>query len=64
MKQNIREIKIEDLLSRDEIKIGIKEIQENFISKVVMVTLAFLKNYNTAKKYQGPHTRKKHARCV
>lgn len=38
MKQNIREIKIEDLLSRDEIKISIKEIQENFISKVVMVT--------------------------
>jgi hypothetical protein len=23
--------------------------------------LAFLKNYNTARKYQGPHTRKKHA---
>ncbi|QHV13514.1 hypothetical protein C5O10_03650 [Akkermansia muciniphila] len=23
--------------------------------------MAFLKNHNTARKYQGPHTRKKHA---
>ena len=38
MKQNIREIKIEDLLGRDEIKINIKEIQENFAGKEVMVT--------------------------
>ncbi len=38
MKQNIREIKIEDLLGRDEIKINLKEIQENFAGKVVMVT--------------------------
>ncbi len=36
--QGIREIKIEDLLGRDEIKISIKEIQENFSGKVVMVT--------------------------
>ncbi len=34
----IREIKIEDLLGREEIKISIKEIQENFNGKVVMVT--------------------------
>ncbi len=38
MKQNIREIKIEDLLGREEIKINLKEIQENFAGKVVMVT--------------------------
>ncbi len=38
MKQNIREIKIEDLLGRDEIEINLKEIQENFAGKVVMVT--------------------------
>ncbi len=38
MKQNIRDIKIEDLLGRDEIKINLKEIQENFAGKVVMVT--------------------------
>ncbi len=38
MKQNIREIKIEDLLGRDEIEINIREIQENFAGKVVMVT--------------------------
>lgn len=37
-KQNIREIKIEDLLSRPEIKISMKEIIENFNGKVVMVT--------------------------
>ncbi len=36
--QGIREIKIEDLLGRDEIKISVKEIQENFSDKVVMVT--------------------------
>ncbi len=38
MKHNIREIKIEDLLGRDEIKINIKEIERNFAGKVVMVT--------------------------
>ncbi len=38
MKQNIREIKIEDLLGRDEIKISIDEILRNFQGKVVMVT--------------------------
>lgn len=34
----IREIKIEDLLGRPEIKISMKEIVENFQGKVVMVT--------------------------
>ncbi len=38
MKQSVREIKIEDLLGRDEIKINIKEIEDNFRGKVVMVT--------------------------
>ncbi len=38
MRQNIREIKIEDLLGRDEIRINIQEIQESFSGKVVMVT--------------------------
>ncbi len=38
MKQNIREIKIEDLLGRDEIKISIKEIMDNFRGKTVLVT--------------------------
>ncbi len=38
MKQTIREIKIEDLLGRDEIKINLKEIRNNFAGKVVMVT--------------------------
>lgn len=38
MKQNIREIKIEDLLCREEIKISIKEIEENFKDKTVLVT--------------------------
>lgn len=38
MKQNIREIKIEDLLCREEIKILIKEIEENFKDKTVLVT--------------------------
>ncbi len=37
-KQPIREIKIEDLLGRDEIKISIKEIKEYFAEKVVLVT--------------------------
>lgn len=37
-KPSIREIKIEDLLGREEIKINIKEIQENFAGKVVLVT--------------------------
>ncbi|MDO5321476.1 MAG: nucleoside-diphosphate sugar epimerase/dehydratase [Bacteroidia bacterium] len=35
---NIREVKIEDLLGRDEIKISLDEIQKNFKDKVVMVT--------------------------
>lgn len=35
---NIREIKIEDLLGRDEIKIPLDEVVNNFKSKVVMVT--------------------------
>lgn len=35
---NIREVKIEDLLGRDEIKISLEEIQKNFKDKVVMVT--------------------------
>ncbi len=35
---SIREIKIEDLLGRDEIKISMNEITENFAGKVVMVT--------------------------
>ena len=38
MKSAIREVKIEDLLGRDEIKISLKEIEENFKDKVVMVT--------------------------
>ncbi len=38
MKQSIREIKIEDLLGRDEIKINIEAIKENFKGKTVMVT--------------------------
>ncbi len=38
MKQGIREIKIEDLLGRDEIKISMKEIIDNFRGKTVMVT--------------------------
>ena len=38
MKSAIREVKIEDLLGREEIKISLKEIQENFSGKVVMVT--------------------------
>ncbi len=38
MKQSIREVKIEDLLGRDEIKINIEEIKKNFSGKTVMVT--------------------------
>ena len=38
MKSSIREVNIEDLLGRDEIKISMKEIVENFNNKVVMVT--------------------------
>lgn len=38
MKSAIREVKIEDLLGRDEIKISMKEIIENFEGKTVMVT--------------------------
>lgn len=38
MKSAIREVKIEDLLGRDEIKISMKEIIANFEGKTVMVT--------------------------
>ncbi len=38
MKSPIREIKIEDLLGRDEIKISMNEIIDNFRGKTVMVT--------------------------
>ena len=38
MKSSVREVKIEDLLGRDEIKISLKEIEQNFSGKVVMVT--------------------------
>lgn len=38
MKQSIREIKIEDLLGRPEIKISMNEIIENFQGKTIMVT--------------------------
>lgn len=38
MKSSIREVKIEDLLGRDEIKISMEEIVENFNGKTVMVT--------------------------
>ncbi len=38
MNQAIREIRVEDLLGRDEIRISMKEITENFAGKVVMVT--------------------------
>ena len=37
-RQPIREIKIEDLLGREEIKISMTEIEENFAGKTVMVT--------------------------
>ena len=38
MKSSIREVKIEDLLGREEIKISMDQIIENFNSKTVMVT--------------------------
>ena len=38
MKSAIREVEIEDLLGRDEIKISMEEIIENFHGKTVMVT--------------------------
>ena len=38
MKQSIREIKIEDLLGREEIRISMDEIKSNFSGKTVMVT--------------------------
>ena len=38
MKSSIREVKIEDLLGRDEIKISMNEIIANFSGKTVMVT--------------------------
>lgn len=38
IKQGIREVKIEDLLGRDEIKISMGEIMSNFLGKTVMVT--------------------------
>ena len=34
----LREVKIEDLLGRDEINISLKEIRENFAGKTIMVT--------------------------
>ena len=38
MKSSIREVKIEDLLGRDEINISMGVIMENFSSKTIMVT--------------------------
>ena len=38
MKSSIREVKIEDLLGRDEIKISMEQIVENFNGKTIMVT--------------------------
>jgi len=38
MKQSIREIRIEDLLGRPEIKISLQEIRDNFRSKTILVT--------------------------
>lgn len=38
MKSSIREVKIEDLLGRDEIKISMEAIVENFSGKTIMVT--------------------------
>lgn len=38
MKSSIREVKIEDLLGRDEIKLNMDTIVENFSGKTVMVT--------------------------
>lgn len=37
-RSDVREIKIEDLLGREEIKISMDEIRENFFGKTVMVT--------------------------
>ncbi|MEG1621843.1 MAG: nucleoside-diphosphate sugar epimerase/dehydratase [Alistipes sp.] len=37
-KQNIREIRVEDLLGREEIKISLTEIHANFQGKTIMVT--------------------------
>ena len=38
MKSSIREVKIEDLLGRDEIRISMEDIIENFNNKTIMVT--------------------------
>lgn len=38
MKNSVREIKIEDLLGRDEIKISLSEIEANFKNKTILVT--------------------------
>lgn len=38
MKGSVREIKIEDLLGRDEIKISLDEIEANFKGKTILVT--------------------------
>lgn len=38
MRSVVREIKIEDLLGRDEIKISLKEIETNFKGKTILVT--------------------------
>ena len=38
MRSAVREIKIEDLLGRDEIKISLKEIKANFKDKTILVT--------------------------
>ena len=38
MKNRVREVKIEDLLGREEIKISMEEVRANFFNKVVMVT--------------------------
>lgn len=38
MKNSIREVKIEDLLGREEIKISMNEIVESFAGKTIMVT--------------------------
>lgn len=38
MRSVVREIKIEDLLGRDEIKISLKEIEANFKGKTILVT--------------------------
>lgn len=38
MKGNVRQVRIEDLLGREEIRISMKEIRTNFRDKVIMVT--------------------------